>query len=217
MYLSKLSLDPRSKEARRDVANPYDMHATLCRAFAPTHTDTDTRILWRLEEAPNGFPIVLVQSMGEAQWHVLSRSDAFEGYFLESPRQGVLPLEHLQLGQTLRFRLKANPTVTRDGKRIGLYKPCDLLGYENREDEWVPGWLGRQANKGGFELLQVDLGATERLRFFKHKGGNPITLQSALFDGHLKVTDLEQFKRTLEGGIGKAKGLGFGLLSVAKG
>ena len=215
MYLSKLSLDPRSKEARRDVANPYDMHATLCRAFGLTHADT--RFLWRLEEAPNGFPIVLVQSVGEAQWHVLSRSDAFEGYFLRSPQQGVLPLEHLQLGQTLRFRLKANPTVTRDGKRIGLYKPCDLLGCKNDEAEWMPGWLERQANKGGFELLQIGLGATERVRFFKHKGGNPITLQSALFDGHLKITDLGTFKQMLEVGIGKAKGLGFGLLSVAKG
>mgnify|MGYP002136949035 FL=1 len=36
MFLSKLILNPKSREARRDLANPYDLHRTLARAFAPT-------------------------------------------------------------------------------------------------------------------------------------------------------------------------------------
>ncbi|MEW5935922.1 MAG: type I-E CRISPR-associated protein Cas6/Cse3/CasE, partial [Bacillota bacterium] len=37
-----------------------------------------------------------------------------------------------------------------------------------------------------------------------------------LYEGHLKITDLEVFKRTLATGLGHAKALGFGLLSIAK-
>ncbi len=35
MYLSKLTLDPRHPQARRDLGDAYEMHRTLARAFAP--------------------------------------------------------------------------------------------------------------------------------------------------------------------------------------
>ncbi|MGH9440620.1 MAG: type I-E CRISPR-associated protein Cas6/Cse3/CasE, partial [Terriglobia bacterium] len=29
MFLTKLTLDPRSRDARRDLSDPYEMHRTL--------------------------------------------------------------------------------------------------------------------------------------------------------------------------------------------
>lgn len=223
MYLSRLQLDPRSKQARTDLANPYQLHATLCRAFA-AEDQTPPRFLWRLEEGKN--PVVLVQSATEPDWNKLAQR--FPGYFQEPPKTGQLPLEHLQPNQTLRFRLRCNPTITtvakdgsigKDGKpkkkRYGLYKLEDLVG-EEIEGVWKPGWLERQAEKSGFKLMDFMVVQSEKLTLYKHDRSSKITLQSVLYEGHLKITDLEAFKRTLATGLGHAKALGFGLLSIAK-
>ena len=34
MFLHRIHLDPRCREARRDLADPYQLHSTLCRAFS---------------------------------------------------------------------------------------------------------------------------------------------------------------------------------------
>lgn len=49
MFLSNPVLNPKSREARRDLANPYDLHRTLARAFAPDEQTAPGRFLWRLE------------------------------------------------------------------------------------------------------------------------------------------------------------------------
>ena len=33
MFLHRIHLDPRCREARRDLSDPYQLHSTLCRAF----------------------------------------------------------------------------------------------------------------------------------------------------------------------------------------
>lgn len=216
MLLSKLVLDPQSHLARRDLANPYQMHASLCRAFAAPD-ERPPRFLWRLEAARNTrFPHVLVQSAAAPNW------EGFGAYFCAPPEVGRLPLGHLQEGQPLRFRLRANPTVTRydpeairqrqdgtvnqgKGKRHGLTTVEEQLS-----------WLARQGERGGFTVLGTMVASSERVRMTKHKGGPPITVQAVLFEGHLRIADLEAFKATLQGGVGPAKALGFGLLSVAK-
>jgi len=206
MFLSKLVLDPHSKSARRDLSSPYQMHASLCRAFVGAE-QTPPRFLWRLESDQNRQPPqVLVQSSAEPDWQKFAALEAFEGYLNELPRAKPVPLEHLQPSQTLRFRLKANPTVTRQGKRHGL-----------KEVEEQLDWLQRQGQKGGFSVLGAMVAQSERVKMYKHAGGNPIVVQAVLYEGHLKITDLEAFKEILESGLGHAKALGFGLLSVAKG
>ncbi len=240
MYLSKLVLNPRAHQVRRDLTNPYQTHASLCWAFRKPEALSEAEtgswergktvypFLWRLEPPqPRAAPILLVQSEVEPQWDVFA--ERHPNYFSRKVKVGKLPLEHLVQGQTLRFRLKANPTVTKrhddqpdKQKRVGLYKMEDLLGYRSDNGEWILGWIERQSDFGteqrGFVVGAQDviLRNTERLRFHKHEGGHPITLQSALFDGYLKITDVDLFKETLAKGVGKAKGLGFGLLSVAR-
>lgn len=208
MYLSRLQLDPRSKQARADLANPYQLHATLCRAFAEPD-QKPPRFLWRLEGSK--VPTVLVQSAEAPDWGKVAQR--FPGYFAQKPELKPVPLEHLQPGQVLRFRLRANPTVTRKDpqdpekrKRHGLKKVEEQLE-----------WLSRQGSKGGFAVLGAMVAQSERVRMLKHTAGSPIVLQSVLYEGHLRITDLEAFKNTLTGGLGHAKALGFGLLSVARG
>lgn len=204
MYLSRLTLDPRHPQARRDLGDAYDMHRTLTRAFAPDAATPPQRFLWRLEPCFDSMvsSSLLVQSDTPANWSVL---DSFPGYALQV--QGNKPVDVNQLvqaGQRYRYRLLANPTVTRDGKRYGLSK----------EDEQLA-WLTRQGKKHGFILLACLRASNERLQTRRAKSGDRITLQTVLFEGVLQATDAPALRLVLCQGLGHGKALGLGLLSLA--
>lgn len=208
MYLSRLRPDHRHARARADLASPYQLHATLCRALAG-EGQAPPRFLWRLEAGRA--PVVLVQSPRPPEWERLEQR--YPGYFAQAPESKPMPLEHLRPGQVLRFRLRANPTVTRkDPHNPERRKRHGLRGVEEQLE-----WLSRQGEKGGFAVLGATVAQSERVRTFKHGGGSPIVLQAVLYEGHLRITELEAFNNTLTGGLGHAKALGFGLLSVARG
>ena len=208
VYLSKLQPDPRAKQARNDLSSAYQMHATLCRAFCEPD-QTPPRFLWRLEEGRQQVPTVLLQSRDLPDWNRLEAR--FPGYLGEVESKKV-PLEQLEQDQVLRFRVQANPTVShkahpddKRGKRTALTSETDQLE-----------WLEKQGLRGGFEPFDFGVVQSEKLRLYKHhSGGAPITLQSVRFEGRVSITDLERFLITLEEGIGHAKALGFGLLSIA--
>ena len=212
MYLSQLVINPRSFAARRDLSSAYQLHATLCRVLAIPGQDT-LQFLWRLEPTrKNEPPKVLVQSANLPDWKRFD-SENFEGYLAETPEVKAVPLGHLQSAQTLRFRLKANPTVTKkDPDNLEKRKRHGLKDVEEQLE-----WLSRQGQRGGFTVLGAIVTQSERVQLYKHSGGKPITVQSVLYEGHLKLTDLGAFKQTLSSGLGHAKALGFGLLSVARG
>ena len=71
MFLHRIHLDPRCREARRDLSDPYQLHSTLCRAFCePDRKCPEGEFLWRLEpEADStGCPRILVQSWMMPDW-----------------------------------------------------------------------------------------------------------------------------------------------------
>jgi len=220
MYLSKLTLNPRLKQVRQDIANPYDMHATLCWAFRKTgigevppceRSKTVDPFLWRLEQGPSEATL-LVQSLSPPNWQALF--ERHPGY-AELDEKSPKPFEPaLRRGQLLRFRLRANPTVTKfdpekgKGKRHGLVKLEEQLA-----------WLHRQGERHGFEVPGAMVSSAERIQARKRQNdaGRVMTLQSVTYNGHLRVNNPVAFLTALRSGLGHAKSLGFGLLSVAKG
>lgn len=190
MYLSKLTMNVSSREVRRDVGNPYELHRTLSRVLE----GQDGRMLWRLETPAYGAPFVLVQSPAVPDWEALGRR-----YLRSAETKMFTPLFKAERG--LYFRLRANPVVTREGKRSGI-----------PDDEKV-GWLTRKAEQGGFHLLG---GRLLESGFVKaRRRGAKVMLSVATFEGVLTVVDEMRFRETLEQGVGPAKAFGMGLLSVA--
>ncbi|TBV08938.1 type I-E CRISPR-associated protein Cas6/Cse3/CasE [Phytopseudomonas dryadis] len=203
MYLTRLTLDPRSAQARRDLGDAYDMHRTLARAFVADAGSSPARFLWRLEAGGNAWstPVVLVQAATEGDWSALH---ALPNYLQRPVESKCLDLaQWVEGGARYRFRLQANPTVTRQGKRYGL------LG----EDEQLA-WLGRQGERNGFSVEAALVTGSDRLA--SRKGDSRISLQRACFEGRLQVQELTAFSRALTAGIGPAKAFGCGLLSVAR-
>lgn len=127
MFLSKLTLDPGHPQARWDLSSPYEMHRTLVRAYADDSQMLPPRFLWRLESRrlePSSITppsaVLLVQSDVPADWSAL---DVQPDYALEILDNKPVNLEKLITdGGYCRFRLLANPTVTRQGRRYGLAK-----------------------------------------------------------------------------------------------
>jgi CRISPR system Cascade subunit CasE len=208
MYLSRLRLNPADPHARRDLADPYQMHRTLARVYAPDAEHPPARFLWRQERHAAGWPdgTVLVQAAQPGGWPALH--EAWPGYLQAIEPDKAIDLATLVLpGRRFRFRLQANPTVTREGKRHGLVK----------EDEQLA-WLDRQAQRHGFAVLGAVRGASERL-IAGQKGQHRIVVHSVVFDGLLQAGDNEEavaaLRQALLQGLGHAKSLGLGLLSLA--
>lgn len=226
MHLHRIHLNPRYKEVRRDLADPYQMHATLCRAFFPSDTPCPAgTLLWRLEPETDreGRARVLIQSREIPDWSRIPVPD-----WLAQTEPGVdlvqkLALDTLKIGQAFRFRLRANPCKTVDHKRQGLVHP-----------EAQQTWLARKGEQHGFALPEsttsdyfdfmhstegrayhdVRVSHAQLLKASQH-GGNAIRVYSALFEGRLVVTDTARFRAALVTGIGHGKVMGLGLLSVA--
>ncbi len=197
MYLSKLTLNPTNKRVQKELANVYELHRTIMSAF-PDNIE-NKRVLFRLyADSKSGFPSVLVQSMNEPVW---SKLNVDENYLFSNVEMKEILLK-LKEGQVFYFRLYANPTVKRNGKRFGLIK-------DSEQTEW----LQRKADNGGFSILHTSI--TPKGIVKQKKGKMDISFLAVTFEGNLKIDSPEKFQNTIEKGIGTGKGLGFGLLSVA--
>lgn len=223
MFLSRIHLDPRCREARRDLANPYELHSTLCRAFSESDRKCpESEFLWRLEPEADlrecTRPRILVQSRSLPVWSRIG----VKGWLAEDPYPAIdlnnrLKLDALKVRQRFRYRLRANPCVTRDGKRLGLLQTADHEA-----------WLARKGLLHGFSLPQLasfdlseaiekrlDVGISqEQMLRSKRRDGVEIRIFSVLYDGILTVSDPDKFRMALQTGIGHGKAMGLGLLSV---
>lgn len=202
MYLTRLRLDPSSGKARRDLADAYEMHRTLVRAFVSEANQTPPRFLWRLESQGAWVdPVLLVQSAHSADWSYLEALDRY----LKSPAEiKEVPLDGLlNPDGRYRFRMRANPTVTREGKRLGL------VGEEAQL-----AWLGRQGVRHGFRIDAAMVTGSEVLA--GRKGDTRMRVRWAMFEGVLCPTDSTVLKQALLDGIGPAKAFGCGLMSLAR-
>jgi CRISPR system Cascade subunit CasE len=221
MYISRLILNPRSRQVRNELADPYELHRTVCKAFpnANYKENEPSGILFRVDVHPRTYvPTLLVQSLQPPNWEFLTAEK--KDYLLD---EHALPLDvdnpsfkelHLKLheGQILAFRLRANPTVKKDreGKKQGR-----RVGLNHEEDQHK--WISRKLESAGAELVSVNI-VNEQFRHGKLFKENTLRLSflSVQFDGVLQVKDKDKLTSSIFTGFGSAKGLGFGLLSLAR-
>lgn len=235
MFLSRLELDTRSREVRRDLADCHEMHRTLLRAFPDVDTTSAGArsacgVLFRLESQLRP-PVIYVQSQLRPTWDELPPGYLSAITTRAGGNPGVREIDHeysvLEAGQRLRFRLFANPTrkidtatgpdgKRRNGRRVPL-----------TSDEARLTWLQRKASEGGFRLVQsrvapavpdVRESQQQQRRGRKGRGTRSarLTFDGVLFEGILEVEEAERFRQTLSSGIGPGKAYGFGMLSLAR-
>jgi CRISPR system Cascade subunit CasE len=215
LLLSQLSLNLSHREVRRDLGNAYDLHRTLSRAFVDGPEAVVKPFLWRLElERTMDSPRILVQSGAEPIWDQLP-----EGYVTSLADRAWRPEAVFMAGRAVKLRVLANPTVCRvptpskdnpvpEGPARGQRKRLGLW----REDEQLE-WLLRQAQRLGLSEVQAAVSRSERWRC--RRGKSPLTVAVAQFDGQAVIADPDALAAGVRSGIGHARMLGLGLVSVA--
>ena len=229
MFLSKLTLNIRDRLVRRDLARPYEMHRTLMNSYPFPRVEHRCDLLFRVEPARSGPPVMLVQTRDEpGEWPGLP-----DGYVLGPAESKPLDLR-VTASQRLRFRLRANPTkrVAANNQRLGAVMAGKRVGLTTEAEQLR--WLLHKGEIGGFKIpgewvdaKHPETGDPIQLANFRvdtvpegrSPNGKPDhggAFLAVRFDGVLVVTDPESFKTTVATGIGSGKAFGFGLLSVAR-
>lgn len=190
----------------RLLSSPEYMHGAIERSF---HGDRERR-LWRLDGL-GGQTCLLVLSRQKPDFASLVQQYGFPDRLpaWESKPYQML-LDQLHLGQTWRFRLKANPVRSvREGDARGKVMAHVTPAQQKQ-------WLMERALKAGFILKEdgFEVVHTQWLRFYKNHG-HQVTLRTAAYEGWLTIDNADLIKQTLLEGLGRAKAYGCGLLTLA--
>lgn len=213
MYLSKLFLNKSCAQARADLGNPHSMHRTIMRSF-PTPLPENERVLFRIEYAiPGEDALVLVQSLEEPSWEKVEKQ--YHDYFAQEPKLRSIKALKFKNGGLFRFRMRVSISKRVVYQNSGKSQRISLFSEQDRIE-----WLNRKAKNGGFSLMSERLVIRDapyrNFQIKKEKESLRVTLNMVDVDGQLVVEDGEKFLECFKQGVGPAKGLGCGLVSLAK-
>jgi len=209
MYLSKLILNPRSRQVQKELADPYQLHRTVMSGF-PKTLPLGERVLHRLDiHQHTGQFMLLVQSQSAPDWTSLREKD----YLLTAPQFKSISVR-VHPGQFLSFRLHANPTIKTRSKQDPSRKTRVPLVYEDQQMDW----LARKGDQHGFKVRKIQVMTIGRQQgWIRHaEGKQHLQIYVVRFEGILQVTAPDLFLLALHNGIGPAKSFGCGLLSLAQ-
>ena len=200
MYLTQLSLNRLDRKTMRILADVYKLHQTILQGFS-IYPNCD-RVLFRIEpEEHNTLVSILIQSILEPDWSLMQETNRVVSVKTKKFSPQLAP------DDVLRFRLRANPTVCREGKRYGLIR-----------DESLREWLTKKETKIGAKFIDIVSMDEGYINGNKESGQarHRVNLKVARFEGVVRVINPETFIHTLKDGIGPAKAFGCGLLSIAR-
>lgn len=208
MYLSRVKIDTDNRKKVKNLNHLGAYHHWVEESFPDEiNKNKRSRKLWRVDSL-QGDQYLLIVSENKPNLVKL------ETYGVDGSAQSKdynRLLNHLTVGDRLRFRVKLNPIkslstgkasgergrviplVTDEQQRKFLLERSVKNGFFIQEDEFTI------VNKG-FELLK--------------RRGKELKVASVTYEGMLNISDLTKFKEILVNGFGKKKAYGFGLLTV---
>lgn len=220
VHLSCIDLDLSRRKTLETIASPYRTHAAIEGMFGPdaAREDTNCRILWRVDDGGSSerarlyivSPDAPVASEAAARFGVDESDVASKDYLSFSSR--------VAKGDVWRFRLKANPVrrvLVDKGRRPNEGIVGTIQGHVTVSQQLE--WLESHAGPNGFSLVSdtSDVVVSHRSREVFNRDDRKVTLVTAQFDGVLCVEDPDKFRHALGFGIGRAKGFGCGLMTIA--
>ncbi|WP_026196273.1 type I-E CRISPR-associated protein Cas6/Cse3/CasE [Corynebacterium lubricantis] len=213
--LTRILLNPARRQGRKLLTDPQSMHAAVRAAFPPDLDESAGRVLWRVDNRNHEHVLYIVGSEAPTADHIVEQA----GWTTRPPQTAEYDrfLDNLKRGQKWWFELVANPTYSEsrgEGKR-GKVKAHVSAKHQLQ-------WLHDRSEGAGFSLFDEGSGETtvigrQGLNFYRNyeAGKNKVRITTARFEGELEVTDADQLRQTLVSGIGRAKGYGCGLMTLA--
>lgn len=216
--LTRILLNPARRKARQYLTDPNSMHAAVRGAFPPDLDQEESRILWRIDHRGHEHVLYIVgpekptadAMVEDAGWDTRPAQIADYDRFLN----------RITRGQRWWFELVANPTYSESrgpGKRgkvkahISAQHQLDWLGRKSRAHGFAIETEGENAvavvGRGNLDFRRRNTETRERR--------DRVKIVTARFQGVLEVTDADELRHTLVNGIGRSKGYGCGLLTLA--
>lgn len=207
MYLTQFEINTKRRASRSLLASAHRLHAAVLASF-PSQSEPG-RVLWRLDHGDHGRRELWISSAVPPDLSALVEDCGWPATARWRTADASGLMGSLEAGQTWRFRLTANPVVSKasaHGGR-GTVVPLTLAGC-------LP-WLAARAAAAGFTVPDggARVSRLESLRF--RRSSQHVVLRQAQFDGTLTVTDPVALRSAMTQGIGRARGYGCGLLTLA--
>ena len=169
-----------------------------------------SRNLWRIDNL-NDVWYLLILSEKEPDFSQFCEKFSYSKESWETKDYTPL-LERLQNDTVWKFRLTANPTVSRSHKKNNHGQI-----YAHITTEFQMKWLSDRSEKHGFKLYPDLFSVVEcKWKHFRKKDTRPFSLLSVTYEGILKITNSELFRNVMINGIGRGKAYGMGLLTVVR-
>jgi CRISPR system Cascade subunit CasE len=220
MYLTRFDVNLARRGTQRLLGSPQAMHAAVLASFAPQSPEAGpreglARVLWRIDRTGKTAAQLYIASPTMPDLTHLVEQAGWPTTQTWQSRDYSTLLDRLEEGQQWGFRLKANPV---HGVRVTQGKRTQPLGHVTVAQQ--ENWLTIRAHKHGFALSKgadgdpdVIVHGRETVRFLRQ--GATVTLTTATYDGILEVVDAGALRTALVAGIGRGKGYGCGLLTLA--
>jgi CRISPR system Cascade subunit CasE len=232
-YLSKIWLNPLRTGAQRLLRNPQAMHAAVLGGLS--RQPVTERVLWRLEDNGRHRAAVLVLTQSTPSWeHLVEQA----GWASSDEEQALVRsykplLDRVVRGREFAFRLRANPVTAirhpqkpSPSQRQLLEGGGRIRGFRmpHRTAECQLAWLRERIGHWGFEpvdnsagVADVHLSARKRLVFTRRSDdtARQVTIETATFEGRLRVAEVDLATASLLGGVGPARAYGCGLITLA--
>lgn len=224
MYISRMALNTACPGAARLLSSPYRIHAAVEHAFPPVNdlASPEGRVLWRLDAWDDSPEVWLyVVSPAKPDFTHIKEQTGWPVTGSWETKDYSPVIDCLQTGQQWQFRLKANPVrkVKCDkGRRENPKVIGKVLGHvtESQQIDWL---MSRCGDKGFSIVRNGDdeplVRVSRRTKESFSRGSGKVTLMTCMFDGALEVDDPDALRHTLCWGMGRAKGFGCGLLTIA--
>lgn len=218
MFLTQMHLNPARRGTRQLLSSPQRMHAAVMAAFPPDlEPSTGTgmgegRVLWRIDRNQHAIALYISSPAQPDLTHLVEQA----GWPASATNWRTTPTDafqaRLETDQEWVFRLTANPVHTVRGADGARGKRLAHVTIEQQEQ-----WLHSRAEARGFKVISAAISRRETVTFTRRTDGQgrKVTLAVATYDGLLRVTDPDQLRATLASGIGRAKGYGCGLMTLA--
>lgn len=208
MYMSRVKINSNNKFWIKNNHVGF-FHNWVERSFYSERRNNKeqlSRKLWRIDKLNNEYYLVIVSKNKpdnlEHDENAVKGSSIIKSYDTF--------IDELKQESVLRFKITLNPVCSiksdsHDAKR-GKVVPHVTIEQQKK-------FLVDRSIKNGFELLSFNIIERGYVRF-KKPSKKDIMLSKAIYEGVLKITDIDKFRNVLVNGLGKKKAYGFGLMTV---
>ena len=174
--------------------------------FYPNNNYYYHKLMWKFftdnESGKRDFIYKVVDTNDSIDIYVISATEPIPFDMKAKVSSKHLPDDFFSHG-LYEFMLKANVTKSRasDGKVVSV-----------TSEEDIELWMNRKAANNGFRVNSM--GFSKNPNRILGKPGHDVYLNPVDFTGVIEVEDIDKFRHAVLNGIGRNKGMGFGMLMV---